>query len=190
LASMSCTMSAGLCSSISFVKSCPSAEDILQDVRDAAPRLPSRPPTRLARRDRREGRDRRSEGRPRSLPACLPVVNTVGCYGNVWSITFALTIAVDRRRNENASTKVLNETTLTERAPNPCRVTNPAREQGVGYRYDAEDTITLRDPCPADMWFSVRSHSPPFSQALRYLSKGLGGRLPPSTIRNHQLSSC
>ena len=38
-------------------------------------------------------------------------VNTVGCYGNVWSITFALTIAVDRRRNENASTKVLNETT-------------------------------------------------------------------------------
>ena len=28
-----------------------------------------------------------------------------GCYGNVWSITFALTIAVDRRRNENASVK-------------------------------------------------------------------------------------
>ena len=54
-------------------------------------------------------------------------VNTVGCYGNVWAITFALTIAVDRRRNENASTKVLNETTLTERAPNPCRVTSVSK---------------------------------------------------------------
>ena len=52
-------------------------------------------------------------------PSSAICVNTVGCYGNVWSITFALTIAVDRRRNENASTKVLNETTLTERAPNP-----------------------------------------------------------------------
>ena len=50
---------------------------------------------------------------------------SAGCYGNVWSITFALTIAVDRRRNENASNEGSQRNhSHTERGPEPCRVTN------------------------------------------------------------------